>query len=70
MMTSRFSEEQIVGMLKEGDAGMKVADLCRRYGIPDAAFFTWRSRYGGSGCVARAAIAATGGGETSDPSDW
>ncbi|MEX3937902.1 transposase, partial [Paraburkholderia phymatum] len=47
MKQSRFSEEQNIGMLKEADAGMKVADLCRKHGISDATFYNWRSRYGG-----------------------
>jgi putative transposase len=47
MKKSRSSEEQIIGVLKEADAGMKVADLCRKHGISDATFYNWRSRYGG-----------------------
>ncbi|MGW9819971.1 putative transposase [Methylorubrum extorquens] len=47
MRQSRFSEEQIVGILKEQPAGLPVAEVCRRHGINDAAFYTWRSRFGG-----------------------
>ena len=47
MRKSRFSEEQIIGMLKEQQAGMPVADLCRKHGISDATFYTWRTKYGG-----------------------
>ncbi len=42
----RFSEEQIIGILKEQQAGLPVAEICRRHGISDATFYTWRSRYG------------------------
>ena len=44
---SRFSEEQIIGVLKEHQAGLPVAEICRRHGISDATFYTWRSKYGG-----------------------
>jgi len=47
MKRARFSEEQIIEVLKEAEAGTKVAELCRRHGISDATFYTWRSRYGG-----------------------
>ena len=47
MRKSRFSEAQIVGILKELKAGSKAADLCRKHGISDATFYKWRSRYGG-----------------------
>ena len=47
MKRARFSEEQIIGVLKEAEAGAKVSELCRRHGISDATFYTWRSRYGG-----------------------
>jgi putative transposase len=49
MRKSRFSEAQIIEILKQADAGMKVVDLCRRHGISDATFYKWRSRYGGLG---------------------
>lgn len=47
MKRRRFSEEQIIGVLKEHQAGMSAADLCRKHGISDATFYTWRSKYGG-----------------------
>lgn len=47
MRRGRFSEEQIIAVLKEADAGVKVAELCRKHGISDATFYNWRSRYGG-----------------------
>ena len=47
MRKSRFSDEQIFGMLKEHQAGLSAADLCRRHGISDATFYKWRSRFGG-----------------------
>ena len=47
MKKSRFSEQQIIGILKEHAAGMKAADLCRKHGISDATFYKWRSKYGG-----------------------
>ncbi|GBQ66780.1 transposase [Ameyamaea chiangmaiensis NBRC 103196] len=47
MKRSRFTQDQIIGILKEHQAGASAADLCRRYGISDATFYTWRSKYGG-----------------------
>jgi putative transposase len=47
MKRSRFSEEQIIGILKEHQAGMSAAALCRKHGVSDATFYKWRSKYGG-----------------------
>ncbi len=47
MKRGRFSEEQIISVLKEAESGAKVGELCRRHGISDATFYNWRSRYGG-----------------------
>ena len=47
MKKSRFSEDQIIGVLKEHQAGIPTAELCRRQGISEATFYNWRSRYGG-----------------------
>ena len=47
MRKSRYSEEQIIVVLKEHQAGIPVADLCRKHGISEATFYNWRSRYGG-----------------------
>lgn len=46
-MKKRFTEEQIIGFLKEADAGVPVKDLCRRHGFSDASFYTWRTKFGG-----------------------
>ncbi len=47
MKKNRESEEQIIAVLKEHQAGIPVAELCRKHGISDATFYTWRKRYGG-----------------------
>lgn len=47
MKRSRFSEEQIIGMLKEQEAGMSTADVCRKNGVSSATFYKWKARYGG-----------------------
>ena len=47
MKRSRFREEQIIGILKEHQAGLSVQELCRKYGVSDATFYKWRSKYGG-----------------------
>ena len=47
MKKSRFNEAQIIAILKEHEAGKKVADLAREHGISEATFYTWKSKYGG-----------------------
>lgn len=47
MKRSRFSEEQIIGILKEQEAGMGTADVCRKHGVSSATFYKWKARYGG-----------------------
>ena len=42
-----FTEEQIIGILKEGEAGAKIADLCRRHGVSDATYYRWKAKYAG-----------------------
>jgi len=46
-MKKRYSEEQIIGFLKEAEAGVSAKDLCRRHGFSEASFYLWRSKYGG-----------------------
>jgi putative transposase len=47
MKRSRFTEEQIIGILKEHQAGLGAKELCRKYGVSDATFYKWRAKFGG-----------------------
>jgi putative transposase len=47
MRRSRFSETQIVGILKEADSGIAVKEVCRKHGISDATYYQWKSKFGG-----------------------
>jgi putative transposase len=47
MRRSKYSEEQIISVLKEHDAGLSTPEICRKYGVSNATFYKWRSKYGG-----------------------
>jgi putative transposase len=47
MRRGRFTEDQIIGVLREHEAGVKTAELCRKHSISDATFYNWKSKYGG-----------------------
>ena len=46
-MKKRYSEEQIIGFLKEADAGLPVVELCRKHGFSDASYYKWKAKFGG-----------------------
>ena len=47
MKRSRFTDEQIIAIVKEQEAGLKTVDVCRKHGISDATFYKWKAKYGG-----------------------
>ena len=47
MRRSKYGEEQIIGILKEHDAGLSTAEICRKYGVSNATFYKWRGKFGG-----------------------
>ncbi len=47
MKAKRYTEEQIIAVLKEGEAGAKIFDLCRKYGMSDATYYNWKAKYSG-----------------------
>jgi putative transposase len=47
LKAKRYTEEQIIAVLKEGEAGAKIADLCRRYGMSEASYYNWKAKYAG-----------------------
>jgi len=47
MKSSRYTEEQIIGVLKQAEGGMKTAEICRQHGISSATFYKWKGKYGG-----------------------
>ena len=63
MKRKRFKEEQIIGILKESEAGGKNQEICRKHGISEQTFYRWRSKYGGAGGIGSQATKAVGGRE-------
>ena len=47
MKKSKFSEPQIIGIIKQAEAGIKISEICRQHGISEATFYKWRSKFGG-----------------------
>ncbi len=62
-MKKRFTEEQIIGFLREADAGMSIKELCRKHGFSEGSYYLWRSKFGGMS-VPDATILASGGSES------
>src|SRR5690349_25157423 len=62
-MKKRFTEAQIVGFLREADAGVAVKDLCRRHGFSEASYYLWRSKFGGMSAPDAQAPEGAGDGE-------
>ena len=75
MKQSQFTEEQIIGILKEHETGVSVADLCRKHGVSDATVYKWKARFGdmevseGRQCCAVAIVSRTNGATMATPSD-
>ena len=63
MKRSKFTEEQIIGILREQEAGAKTAELCRRHGISSATFYAWKAKFGGMDVSGREAAEGARGGE-------
>ncbi len=59
MKKSKFSEAQIFAILKEGESGAPVAELCRKFGMSSASYYAWRSKYGGMDASAMAELRET-----------
>ena len=63
MKRARYTEEQIIGVLKEHEAGAKTADLARTHGVSEATLYNWKAKFGEHGCLGGQAVEAVCGGE-------